>query len=144
MFKKLLVGLLMICMVMSFCACGNNNTTGNQDDEQNVNAGDTDAGNEDADVEDENTQDDGKVKYTITVVDESGNPIAGAIVQMCKDSCIPSVTDANGVATFNVVEDEYKVSFTTLPEGYTYSTEEDTFYFDDGSYEMTITLKAAE
>lgn len=81
--------------------------------------------------------------YTVTVVDESGAPIAGAMVQMCKDACVPGITDAEGVARFNLPEDTYKVSFLMLPEGYTYVDEAQEFYFADGSMELTITLAAA-
>ena len=76
------------------------------------------------------------------MVDEEGNPIAGAMVQMCLDTCLPGITNENGVAEFAVPEADYKVSFLALPEGYDYTTGEQEFYFDAGSYEMTITLKA--
>ncbi len=81
--------------------------------------------------------------YTVTVVDENGAPIAGAMVQMCKDACVPGITDAEGVARFNLPEDTYKVSFLMLPEGYTYADETQEFHFADGSMELTITLAAA-
>ena len=84
--------------------------------------------------------DDGKVTYTVKVVDEDGNAIASAAVQLCKDTCLPGMTNAEGVATFRLVEDDYKVSFMTVPEGY--NAEPGEFYFADGSYELTITLKA--
>ena len=86
---------------------------------------------------------DDKVIYTVTVVDEEGNPVSGALVQLCLDACIPNMTDDNGVATYTVEEADYKVSFLQLPEGYDYSTEEQEFYFEDGAFEMTIVLKAA-
>ena len=89
------------------------------------------------------TVDDGKVTYTVTVTDENGAPIPGAMVQLCKDTCMPGAADANGVATFRVVEDTYKVSFLMRPAGYTYSGEEQEFYFEDGSFELTIALKKA-
>lgn len=85
--------------------------------------------------------DDGKVEYTITVVDESGAPISGAMVQICLDACYPGMTDANGQAKFSVLEADYKVSFLSLPAGYTYSGDAQEFYFE-GGYELTITLKA--
>ena len=84
--------------------------------------------------------DDGKVEYVINVVDESGAPISGVMVQICLDACYPGITDANGQAKFSVVEEDYKVSFLSMPAGYT--CDEETFYFD-GEYELTITLKAA-
>jgi len=82
-----------------------------------------------------------KVNYTVTVVDEAGNPIAGALVQLCNESCFPSATGDDGVAKFALDEANYKVSFLTLPAGYTYSGEEQEFYFEAGSVELTITLK---
>ena len=82
--------------------------------------------------------------YTITVVDENGKPIAGAMVQMCKDTCYPGFTDENGVVKFDLAQDDYKVSFLALPDGYTYVDEAQEFYFEDGSMELTITLKTAE
>ena len=84
---------------------------------------------------------DGKVTYTIHVQDESGAAIAGAMVQICMDTCLPGMTDAEGNAVFTVDEADYKVSFLTLPAGYTYTTEETEFYFD-GATEITLTLKA--
>ena len=88
----------------------------------------------------EETVDDGQVTYTVKVVDENGDPVANAAVQICKDSCLPGVTNEEGVAIFNVVEDDYKVSFMAMPEGF--QAEADEFYFEGGSYELTITLKA--
>ena len=86
--------------------------------------------------------DDGKVEYVIHVVDESGAPISGAMVQICLDACYPGMTDANGQAKFSVMEADYKVSFLSLPAGYTYSGDAQEFYFEEG-FELTITLKAA-
>lgn len=80
--------------------------------------------------------------YTVKVVDEGGNPVANAFVQLCLDSCIPGLTDASGIATFNVEEANYKVSFVNMPEGYDYTSEVQEFYFEDGAKEIVITLKA--
>ncbi len=135
--KYLLLVMLVASMCLGLCACGNS-------EEDKKPAGQEQTG----DVVDNNKQeetenvDDGTVTYSVKVVDESGAPIAGAIVQLCKDACVPGPTNAEGVAEFKLAEDEYKVSFLTLPAGYTYSGTEDTFYFEDGSKEMTITLKA--
>lgn len=125
--SKIIALLLAVCLML--CACGN------------AEAPETTA----APVETTaapavETVDDGKVTYTITVVDESGAPISGAMVQICLDACYPGMTDANGQAKFSVVEEDYKVSFLTMPAGYT--CDEEAFYFD-GEYELTITLKAA-
>ena len=128
--KNILALLLALCLMIGLCACGNNadaneSTTG-------MTAGTTETT--------EATVDDGKVTYTVKVVDEGGNPIAGAMVQLCLEACIPALTDAEGVATYNLTEENYKVSFVQVPAGYTADAAE--YYFDAGKYDMTITLKA--
>lgn len=131
--KRILIFVLAVCLVFGLCACGASNG-----DPKETTAATT----AETTPETEETVDDGKVTYTVKVVDESGAPVANAAVQICKDSCLPGVTDAEGVATFRVAEDEgYKVSFLTVPEGYTAEAEE--FYFETGATEMTITLTAA-
>lgn len=121
-----------LCVVLCLCACGNTTGSGETTGATNASTADTTEATE---------ADDGKVTYTIKVVDEGGNPIAGAMVQMCKETCLPGATNAEGVAEFNVVEDsEYKVSFLTVPAGF--EGAEEAYYFEAGSFELTITLKA--
>lgn len=80
--------------------------------------------------------------YTVRIVDENNELIkVSAMVQLCADSCIPAPV-VDGVAQFNVEDNTYKVSFLSLPEGYTYIDEKQEFYFDGGSKELTIVLKA--
>ena len=119
---------LVLCVALSLCACGTAED-----------APETTAATAAATEETTEATEDGKVTYTVKVLDESGNPVAGAGVQLCKETCLPGLTNADGVAQFNVVEDEYKVSFMVMPEGYQADAEE--FYFDNGSFELTITLK---
>lgn len=127
---------LFLCLSMVFClfACG----------QEQKPTETTESTTEDTTETTTLPADDGKVTYTVKVTDEAGNPIAGAMVQMCKDACVPAVTDANGVATYNLVEDTYKVSFLSMPAGFAYATEETEFYFEDGATELTIQLKVAE
>lgn len=129
--KSLLAVILMLTLALSLCACGGE-----------AEAPATEAPAVEAPVVTEAPAEE-EGGYTVTVLDDSGNPIAGAMVQLCKDACVPAVTDAEGVAKFNLPEDSYKVSFLMLPEGYAYMDEVQEFYFADGSMEMTITLKAA-
>jgi hypothetical protein len=96
---------------------------------------------EPADVPAENTN----PVYTVKIVDEGGNPVVGAMVQMCQgETCMPGpLSDATGTVTFQIPEADYKVSFLgSVPAGYDYTTEETEFHFEDGSYELTIVLKA--
>ena len=140
--KNIFALLLALCMVLSLCACGARNNSDATDASETVPA--VTVAQTEAPEETEAPADDSTAGYKVTVVDEEGNPIAGAMVQICMDTCYPGVTDASGVATFAVEEADYKVSFLSLPSGYTYSTEEQEFYFEDGSTEITLTLKAEE
>jgi len=125
--KILLAALLAVAMMVSLCAC---------------------VGGEPADKDGGTTTttpttttttkaDDGKVTYKATVLDNTGAPVVGAMVQICKETCLPTVTDANGVATWTVAEDDYKVSFAIVPEGYEV---EEVYLFDGDATEMTITI----
>ena len=131
--KRFLVLLLATCLLCGLCACG--------DAEQPAGTTAAPTVTQPEQVDEEPVVDDGKVSYIVKVVDGTGAPMTGVAVQICKDSCMPAVTDAQGIATFRVVDTEgYKVSFLTVPEGYTAEAEE--FYFEAGSTEMTLTLTA--
>ena len=141
--KNLLVVMLMLCMVVTLCACGN---AAKEETPDEPTAAPETVATEAAEtevVEETAAADDGMTEYTITVVDDAGNPVVGAMVQMCKDSCLPGpATDAEGKTHFSLVEDDYKVSFIVVPAGYTYMDDATEFYFEDGATELTITLKA--
>ena len=138
--KKLLICVLAVVMLLSLCACGGEKAPAEtKPAETEAPVVVTEAPVE----ETEAVLPEGMVQYAVTVVDEAGAPVAGAMVQLCKDSCVPAVTDANGVATFTLPEDDYKASMLAMPAGYAYAGEADTFYFE-GAYELTITLKVAE
>ena len=139
--KNMIALALALCMMLCLCACGGEKAPA---ETKPVETEAPAVVATEAPVEEtEAAIPDGMVQYTVTVVDEAGAPIVGAMVQLCKDSCVPAVTDANGVATFNLPEDDYKASMLAMPAGYAYAGEADTFYFE-GAYELTITLKAAE
>lgn len=106
--------------------------------------------------------DDGKVVYTITVVDNNGDPIEGAKVQLCYGGlCTPlrGATDENGVITSNRMEPkDYEVSVTKAAGHITVETDEDgnpmtdengapkylKFHFDENSTMLEIVLIAEE
>ena len=104
--------LLVLCTVFVLCACGKKNT-------------------------EEPT--DSKVTYTVKVVDTEGNPVTGASLQLCSTSCMLAQTDEAGVAVFETVADDYKVSFVVLPAGYTADAAE--YHFGEGEQKLTITLQ---
>ena len=140
--KRIFATILMLCMVFTLTACGGN---GNGDTEKNT------EGSQNESTVDKNTEDakdtqvdDGKIVYKVTLVDEEGNPVEGALVQMCLNSCVPARTADNGVAEFNLVEEEgYKVEITMLPAGYEKLSEEPV-YLENGQTELTITVKKVQ
>ena len=138
--KNIAALVLALCLMLTLCACG---SKAEETKPVETEAPAVVATEAPVVEETEAAIPEGMSVYTVTVVDEEGNPIVGAMVQLCKDSCVPAITDANGVATFTLPADDYKASMLAMPAGYAYAGEADTFYFE-GAYELTITLKAAE
>ena len=132
-FKNLLCIMLIACFVLSFAACTGGDVENNADDTTPKN---------DA-VETEEVKDTEEVAPSglkVTVTDETGTPVAGVVLQVCKDTCVPSVTDADGVASFNVeITSEHKLSVLTLPEGYEYTGEAE-IYLEDGMTEFAVEI----
>lgn len=136
--KRLFAIALALCLVLGLCACGETNNDETTTEETTTEATTT------AETTEETTEAQTGVTYTVKVVDEGGNPIAAAMVQICQgESCNPRATDDTGTAVWeNVEEADYEVKFLALPTGYDYTTAEQVFHFADGSYELTLTLKA--
>lgn len=82
------------------------------------------------------------VTYTVKVVDANGAPVAGATIQLCQgDLCLPPMpTNENGIAVFEAYEAEYTAK--VFATGYT--SDSDGYTFSAGSYELTVTVNAAE
>lgn len=140
--KKLITAILVLSMAAGIVACGG---TGNTDTEKNSENTNTESqmGSENSESEE---SEEGAV-YKIIVVDEANNPVSGVMVQLCKDSCMPKLTDENGIAEFSVEEvtDGYKASIMTnqLPEGYVYEGEAEV-YFENGETEVTLVITAEQ
>ena len=141
--KRILAVLMALCLALALAACGGNQG-GNAGGEQGGNQGGVigQGGNGETQQTTEATV--SGIVYTVKVVDEGGNPIAGAFVQMCQgETCMPMQTAADGVATYKVSEEaDFEVKFVMMPAGYELPTEESVFHFADGSKDMTITLKS--
>lgn len=129
--KKILALIMCACMLLCFAACGQGaeETTAQTDPEI---------------VETTLPIANTNPIYTVKVVDDAGNPIAGAMVQICSENCYPGVTNEEGVASFSVVEDTYKVSFISIPAGYALTGDAPEIYYEEGARDITITLTAAE
>lgn len=87
------------------------------------------------------TTDDGKVTYTVKVVDENGAPVKDAAIQFCDDGgCrMPVATNAEGIVTLTDVESNFHVTVASVPAGFAADSTE---YYFDGEFELTITLQA--
>lgn len=133
--KRMFAAILLLVLAFGLCACGK--------EAKPTEAGTTAATPTTTTTVPTTTVSDGKVTYKVTVTDETGTPVAGAMIQMCKDACVPGRTNDQGVAEFNLEKDSYKVSFLAMPEGYAYADEKTEFYFADGALELTIALKKA-
>lgn len=139
--NRLIALLLALCLVLGLCACGGNEDAPAQEAPA---ATDTPAVPEVTEVPEVEETEPSGVTYCVTVVDEGGNPISGAMVQVCQgEICLmPTATNEAGVAEFVVAEEaEYEAKFLALPAGYDYISDEQVFHFNN-SFELTITLKA--
>ncbi len=140
-FKRFLALMLVLCMGLCLCACGGaDTTTGNTQGTEPTGTNGTTQST--APSQTTESTSDGKVEYKVTVVYPDGTPVAGAYVQICLDSLCytPDVTNADGVVTFRLTEQEgYKTKLAMAVEGYVWA---DYIYFDEGSTEITITLVA--
>lgn len=126
--KKFLVLFAALCLLICMTAC-DNGTTGNTEPSETSTVAETTTA---AATESK--------AVSVTVRDENGNPIQGVMLQICKDTCIPMVTDENGVASFNVeVTAEHKLSVLSCPEGYVYNGEPE-MYLVEGVTEYEVEL----
>ena len=142
---------LMMLLSASAClfACDGNGGEG-EGESGGENAGNENAGNENAGGENTgngNTESDGKITYTIYVVDNEGNAVVGAKLQMCdSNGCSPILkgTDEEGKVTASKTASDFKAQIRTLPAGYTEIEAGDYHYFDANNT-VTITVnKTAE
>lgn len=90
---------------------------------------------------------DGKLQYTVYVKDENGNPVAGVKIQICVgDSCLLArdyMSDENGRFTRRVTNknrETVRIMVSEAPEKYDYDPTVYVLSFEDGSYEIELTL----
>ena len=78
--------------------------------------------------------------YTITVVDQNGDPVPGVYVNFCTSVvCNMAISDDNGVISFEDPAMIYNVDVLKVPEGYSYEGEGD-IYTEDASCSMSIVI----
>lgn len=130
--KKLLALILAVLMMACLCACGGDNTeTPNTDNKPQSSQSETSSKEEVS-------------KFTVTVVDQNGDAVVGAMVQICDDeNCLmPLPTDDNGKVQFNFESsDSHKVLLASCPDGYeTEYMGENYLYIEDGETEFTFEI----
>lgn len=134
--KKVLSIVFILCITLSFCACGNTSTTDDEKDiinvEDNMNVEDN---NQEENVEEEN-----KTTFEVRAIDQNGNGVAGVLLQLYATSSVTARTDASGVATFAVEEASgYKLSVLSKPAGYEYFGDAETHLTKEQSgYTLTF------
>ena len=127
--KTISVLLLVLCMTVCLCAC-NGNTEPQTTPTTTTEAQTTTT-----------TQAPAAAMFEVKVVDQNGAAVQGVMIQICKDICIPKVTDANGIAAFELeIEDGHKLSVLSCPAGYTYTGEAEV-YLESGSTSYTVELQ---
>lgn len=82
--------------------------------------------------------------YRVIVNDESGAAVQGAMIQFCSDAmCMMGETDAEGIATFEKLEEgNYTAHVYMAPDGY--ADDETEYPLPEKYGDVTITLKSAQ
>ena len=81
-----------------------------------------------------------KITYTVTVVDQNGEPVPEAAVGFCLDTgCIPVETDENGAAVYSGTSARYHIKVVDAPDEYDYPDDTDC-YIGPESVEMTLVI----
>ncbi len=140
-FKRILALVMVLVAVMSLAACAStedSKTTTAPQTSASAESSTPDATEPDA-TEPDATEPESDVTFRVQVVDEAGNPVVGAGVQLCLETCVTHETNEEGWAVFdNPVENGYKANIAYLTDGTDVSAEP--VYFEDGSTELVLTL----
>lgn len=84
------------------------------------------------------------VRYSVTVLDQDGNPVPGCMIGFCTDeACVPVMTDAEGSAVYLAEPYSYHVQLLSLPEGYDYSGADDMVLMEQGEA-VSVTVSRVE
>ena len=84
-----------------------------------------------------------KPHYTVTAVDEEGNPVVGVQVQICSDTnCLAKKTGDEGTCKFNLDPGEYEAHVLKVPAGYELEGDAE-FKTSADVTDITLTFKKA-
>ena len=136
--KKILCLVLALTFALALAACG-----GETEDTTPVGEQTTAPVETTTEAVPDTTVDDGKIEYTVKVVDEAGNALSAVDkVQVCDETNMCSIIFlTDGIGTMRLYEAVYHATLMAMPEGYEYVGEETEFSFDSTNT-CVITLKA--
>jgi hypothetical protein len=122
--KRMLALVLAMMMVLCLFACGNDDNGTTEPDTSTTTESQPQVTKPQAtEPDDEKDPEPVEFVYTVVVKDTAGNPIAGVPVQICAgESCVPKVTDANGIAGYDTEingNEALTAKLIKVPEGYT-------------------------
>lgn len=87
---------------------------------------------------------DAQVYYTLTFIDQYGEPVPGVIANVCDEhTCTPMTSDAEGTVEFQNVPYAYDIHVIKVPEGYTFDTAQ-AFRTEPDGGEMVFVITRAE
>jgi len=116
MSKKILMFILILAMALPLTGCGGG--TGGKDPAQDAEGG---------------------AEYTITVTDQNGDPVAGAVVNICTDTtCEPQTTDENGFIYYSGEMENYHLEVIKVPEGYDIGDEADLYTGEETRFSIQV------
>lgn len=137
--KTLLTCLLVMCMAFCLFACNGDSETSVSSEDKAESKAVTESSEASSEAE---SKEESKIEstFTVKIVDQNGDAVEGAMVQICKDACIPAKANTEGIATFSVeITDGYKLSVLSCPSGYEYNGEAEV-YLENGMTEYTLEL----
>ncbi|MBO5767183.1 MAG: hypothetical protein J6Q72_02980 [Clostridia bacterium] len=142
--KRIIAAILLVSALFALCACGEG-SDGSAVESSNAEVSQTASeAQSKAESNEESSKDIAEAQFKVKVVDQDGNAVSGVMVQLCKDTCMPAMTNADGVASFNAeITDGHKLSVLSCPAGYTYEGEAE-IYLESAITEYTLTLKKGE
>lgn len=139
--KRIITIFLVLSTLLCLCACGEETDTSVTESSTAVVSQAVSTEESKAESKEESVA---TASFKVKVVDEEGNVISGVMVQLCKDTCMPAMSNSEGIATFNAeITEGHKLSVLSCPNGYVYEGEAEV-YLDSGITEYTVTLKKGE
>ena len=100
-------------------------------------ADEADAGEEASETIVADAVDNGEVIYSVTFVDQNGDPVPGCYVNFCTDeTCQPVQSDESGVASLTSAPYPYHLQVLKVPEGYSFDVSQE--YTADANGENLI------